>query len=399
MSDPTRSDSLLPDLRLTGALVMIDGALHDAPLTLSQGRIAQGRALEVDLSGYWLLPGIVDLHGDGFDRHLRPRPTAPFDTQRALLNADAELAANGVTTAWFAQSWSWEGGSRSAEAAEDLMESVARMAHGLMSDIRVQVRFETHMTDDHDRLMAAITRFGVDMLVFNNHLPEAVVLADGKPDRFAVWAGQNGHAPEGLLAIVREAQRRDPIVPDSLTALAARLRAAGVRMGSHDDGDAATRAFYRGIGAPICEFPTTFDAARSARAAGEPILMGAPNVVRGGSQAGNIAAMALIEDGLCDALMSDYYYPALSQAAWVVADQRAMPFPRAWDMISATPARIMGLTDRGTLTPGQRADVVVMNPETRVIEATIAGGRLACASREAGARLMRARRDRALAAE
>jgi alpha-D-ribose 1-methylphosphonate 5-triphosphate diphosphatase len=353
----------------------------------------------VDLSGYWLLPGIVDLHGDGFDRHLRPRPTAVFDTQRALLNADAELAANGITTAWFAQSWSWEGGSRSPEAAEDVMESVARMAHRLMADVRVQVRLETHMTDDHDRLMAAITRFGVDMLVFNNHLPEAVVLADGKPDRFAAWAGQNGHTPDVLMAIVRDAQRRDPVVPASLAALAPRLVAAGVRMGSHDDGDAATRAFYRGIGAPICEFPTTVAAARSARDAGEPVLMGAPNVVRGGSQAGNIAAMELVEDGLCDALMSDYYYPALSQAAWVMADQHAVPFPRGWEMISAAPARIMGLADRGTLATGSRADVVVMNPETRVIEATIAGGRLACASREAGARLMRAGLDRALAAE
>jgi alpha-D-ribose 1-methylphosphonate 5-triphosphate diphosphatase len=391
--------TLLPDLRLTGALVLLDGDLHDTALTLSGGNVADGPAPDVDLSGYWLLPGIVDLHGDGFERHLRPRPSAPFDTRRALFSADAELAANGVTTAWFAQSWSWEGGSRSAEAAEDLMESVAVMAERLQADIRVQVRFETHMTDDHDRLMAAVTRFGVDSVVFNNHLSEAVALADSKPDRFAIWAGQNGHTPEGLLRIVRDAQRRDPIVPAALMALAARLTAAGVRMGSHDDGTAGERAFFRGIGAAVCEFPTTVEAARSACDAGEPVLMGAPNVVRGGSQAGNIAAMSLIEDGLCDALVSDYYYPALAQAAWVVADQRAAGFPRAWQMISTAPARIMGLHDRGRLVPGSRADVVVMNPETRAVEATIAGGRLACASREAGARLMRCGLARAVAAE
>lgn len=391
--------TLLPDLRLTGALVLHDGDLHDAALTLSGGQVAHGRAPEVDLSGFWLLPGIVDLHGDGFERHLRPRPSAPFDTRRALVSADAELAANGVTTAWFAQSWSWEGGSRSAEAAEDLMEAVAVMADRLQADIRVQVRFETHMTDDHDRLMAAVTRFGVDSVVFNNHLSEAVALADSKPDRFATWAGQNGHTPEGLLRIVRDAQRRDPVVPAALAALAPRLAAAGVRMGSHDDGTAEERAFFRGIGAAVCEFPTTVEAARSARDAGEPVLMGAPNVVRGGSQAGNIAAMSLIEDGLCEALVSDYYYPALAQAAWVVADQRAAGFPQAWEMISTAPARIMGLADRGRLVPGTRADIVVMNPATRTVEATLAGGRLACASREAGARLMRAGLDRALAAE
>ena len=97
--------TLLPDLRLTGALVLHDGTLHDTALTVAEGHVS-GHPVgdEVDLSGYWLLPGIVDVHGDGFDRHLRPRPTAPFDTRRALVSADAELVANGITTAWFAQS-------------------------------------------------------------------------------------------------------------------------------------------------------------------------------------------------------------------------------------------------------------------------------------------------------
>lgn len=391
----------LSDLRLTGAKVLIDDTLHDTALTLADGYITDHPAPEIDLSGYWLLPGIVDLHGDGFEHHLRPRPTAPFDTTRALLNADAELAANGITTAWFAQSWSWEGGSRSADMAEELMAAVAGMHARLMADIRVQIRFETHMIDDHDRLMTAITRHGVDYLIFNNHLPEAVELADKKPDRFALWAGYNSHTPEGLLAIVRNAQRVDAQVPAALTALAARLAAAGVQMGSHDDGTVDQRAFYRGIGAPICEFPTSLDAARAARAAGEPVLMGAPNVVRGGSQAGNIAAMELIEDGLCDGLVSDYYYPAMAQAAWTIADQRAASFTQAWAMISTRAAKIIGLSDRGHLTPGARADLSVMNPATRQIEATIAGGRLAWLSREAGARFVmpRTRRTSAAAAE
>lgn len=378
----------LPDLRLTGATLLRDGILQDDAITLAEGRIADHAAPEIDLSGYWILPGIIDLHGDGFEHHLRPRPTAPFEPRRALLNADAELAANGITTAWFAQSWSWEGGSRSADTAEEVMEAVAAMRGRFLSDIRVQVRFETHMFEDHDRLLAAVRRWGVDYVVFNNHLTEAVELADTRPDRFALWAGHNSHTPEGLLAIVRKAQGLDDQVPAALRALAARLAAAGVRMGSHDDGTAELRAFYRGIGAPLCEFPTTLEAARSARDAGEPVLMGAPNVVRGGSQAGNIAAMELIEEGLCDALVSDYYYPALAQAAWCLADQRAADFPAAWAMISTRPAELLGLADRGTLTQGSRADLVVMNPATRQIEATITGGRMAHLSHGAGARFL-----------
>lgn len=394
----TDTPELRPELRLTGAQLLIDGALQDGALTLAAGRIVDHPAPEVDLSGYWLLPGIVDLHGDGFEHHLRPRPTAPFEPQRALLNCDAELAANGVTTAWLAQSWSWEGGSRSADQAEALMEAVARMADRFLADIRVQIRFETHMLDDHDRLLAAVARFGVDYVVFNNHLPEAVQLADRKPERFALWAGYNNHTPAGLLAIVRAAQAVDAQVPAALARLAPRLAQAGVRMGSHDDGTAELRAFYRGIGAPVCEFPTTVAAAEAARDAGEPVLMGAPNVVRGGSQAGNIAAMGLIEAGLCDALVSDYYYPALAQAAWTVADQRARSFGAAWEMVSTVPARIAGLSDRGRLVPGQRADLAVMNPATRQIEATIAAGRIAWLSRGAGARFLAPKARRAAAA-
>ncbi|MGP9788856.1 alpha-D-ribose 1-methylphosphonate 5-triphosphate diphosphatase [Roseinatronobacter sp. NSM] len=390
-----------PNLRLTGALSLIDSTLDDGDLTLDGATFgATGSAShDVDMSGYWLLPGIVDLHGDGFERHIRPRPTAPFDKRHALQAADAELATNGVTTAWFAQSWSWEGGSRSPDEAVALLDARRQIAHRLGADIRIQLRFETHMPDDHAALMGVVRDFHLDYIIFNNHLPEAVELAQKAPARFANWAAQNGHDPEALLAIVHAAKKADPEIPAFLRALAADLRAHGVTLGSHDDPDAATRAFFRGIGARVCEFPTSVDAAQAARAAGEPVLMGAPNIVRGGSQSGNIAAMDLVEDGLCDALISDYYIPALAQAAWTIADARALSFAHAWEMISTRPAAIMGLGDRGRLCPGQRADLVVMNPNTRRIEATIANGKITYASAEAARRFVTARPCLALAAQ
>ncbi|MGY6411177.1 MAG: alpha-D-ribose 1-methylphosphonate 5-triphosphate diphosphatase [Alkalilacustris sp.] len=389
----------LPDLRLTGARVLQAGGLEDTALTLSDGRIAEGPAPEVDVRGYWLLPGIVDLHGDGFERHLRPRPSAPFPHDGALASVDAELAVNGITTAWLAQSWSWEGGMRSGAEAEALVAAVAALRGGLLADIRVQIRYETHLLEDHDRLLAAVRAGALDYVVFNDHLPEALVLADSRPDKFAVWAGSNGHSPGGLLEIVHRAAALGPQVPGALERLAARLLAAGVRLGSHDDPTADLRAFYRRLGARVCEFPTTREAAEAARAAGEPVLMGAPNVVRGGSQAGNIPAMALIEDGLCDGLVSDYHYPSMAQAAWVIADQRAADFAAAWGLVSAGPAAVMELDDRGRLVPGPRADLVVMNPATRRVEGCIAGGRLSHLSGALAARFLGAGLGRALAAE
>jgi len=379
---------LLPPIRLTGARVLRDGALHDEALTLAGGLIDDIPGTEIDLSGYLLLPGIIDLHGDGFERHLSPRPSAPFDKARALRSVASELAANGVTTAWMAQSWSWEGGFRGAEATEALLDALDRARGGLLPDLRIQIRLETHVVDEHPRVLAALQRHAVDYVVFNNHLPEALAMVRDTPQRFAQWAAQQGRSGHELLSMIETAALQEPLVPDALADLAATLAARGVAMGSHDDADARTRGFFRGIGARICEFPTTAAAARAAHAAGEPVLMGAPNVVRGGSQSGNIAAEDLVADGLVDALMSDYYYPALAQAA-VALDQRGtLPLARAWDLIAAAPARIMGLTDRGRLDPGMRADLAIMHAETHAIEATIAGGRLAHAQGEAARRLM-----------
>lgn len=377
----------LPPLRLTGAQCLIDGHMSGSALTIANGLIAEGAAREIDLSGYLLLPGIIDLHGDGFERHLSPRPTAPFDKRRALASVAAELAANGVTTAWLAQSWSWEGGFRSAAATMDLLASLSDVRASLLADCRVQIRLETHVPQEFDQVAQAVATYGVDYVVFNNHLPEALDMAQNAPHRFASWAAQTKRTAEEMLQIVQTADAAGADVPRSLAQLATGFQASGVQMGSHDDGTAETREFYRNIGAPNCEFPTTVAAAQAARAAGEPVLMGAPNVVRGGSQSGNIAAQSLVEAGLCDALVSDYYYPALAQAAFYLADAGVMDLAAAWAMISTNPAQIAGLHDRGTLAVGKRADLVAVNAETRAVEMTICAGRIAHLSGEAARRV------------
>jgi alpha-D-ribose 1-methylphosphonate 5-triphosphate diphosphatase len=382
---------LLPPIRLTGAQVLRDGALRGDAVTVADGRLCDDPAPEIDLTGYLILPGLVDLHGDGFERHLSPRPTAPFEKTAALRSAAAELSANGVTTAWFAQSWSWEGGFRAGTEAEAILAALDVVRPTLLPDVRLQIRLETHVVPEHPRVLEAVRRHGVDYVVFNNHLPEALEMARDRPDRFASWAAQNRRTPEEQMARVADALAQDAEVPAALARIAAALTALGVRLGSHDDTTAETRAYFRGVGAAICEFPTGVEAARAAVAAGEPVLMGAPNVVRGGSQSGNIAAAALVAEGLCDALVSDYYYPALAQAAWRMADAGLLPFPAAWEAVSTAPARIAGLTDRGRLAPGARADVVVVDPQTRAVEATIAGGRLAHLSGGAARRFMASR--------
>lgn len=382
--------TLLPPLRLTGATVLRDGTLQDRTLAIAGGRVAAGPFPAVDLSGYWILPGIVDLHGDAFERHLAPRPSAPVAPLTALRATDREAAANGVTTAWLAQGWSWEGGLRGPDAALALLDALAAYRTQALTDLRVQIRYETHEHDSAERLLAAVRRHTIDYVVFNDHLDEALTLAETRPHALDRWAAQSSRTPEAFLALVHEARARTREVPRRLCRLAEAFDALGVAYGSHDDPDAETRETFAMLGARICEFPTTRSAAAAARAVGHPVLMGAPNVMRGGSQAGNVSAAALIRAGLCDALVSDYYYPALAAAAFALVDQGLRDLPAAWAMISATPAAILDLPDRGTLSLGKRADLVVIDKETRAIEATIAGGRITHLAGRAAARFLAA---------
>lgn len=392
--------SFLPALSLTGADVLTDRGFADRPVGVALGQVVEAAGLpEVDLRGYWLLPGIVDLHGDGFERQVFPRPTAPFPLPVALAATEREAAANGVTTAFLAQSWSWEGGFRGPDHAEALMEAVLRHRETAVVDLRVQIRAETHLVEQASRLIAAVERFRVGYVIFNDHLEEGFQMHRSNPDGFAHWARKAGLTEVQLLTRMEAARARARDVPRALCMLAAAFDRLGVTYGSHDDPDAETREVYRMIGAKVAEFPTARRAAAAARAAGDPVVMGAPNVVRGGSQAGNIAAVDLIREGLCDALVSDYHIPALPLAVWTLVDQGILPLAAAWRLVSSGPARILGLADRGEVVAGLRADLVAVNKDTRAIEMVLAGGRVAHLSGDAAARFASAAQVTRMAAE
>ena len=160
------------NLDLIGAEVLGPNGLHRDGLSFADGVIVEapvGRS--VDLSGYLVLPGIVDVHGDGFERHLAPRRGAMKDMAEGLVAVEAELAANGITTATLAQFVSWEGGVRGLEFAEQVFSHLRDVAPSMVTDLRGQLRFETYQLELYDELPAKMTEWGLSYIVFNDHLP------------------------------------------------------------------------------------------------------------------------------------------------------------------------------------------------------------------------------------
>jgi alpha-D-ribose 1-methylphosphonate 5-triphosphate diphosphatase len=167
-----------------------------------------------------------------------------------------------------------------------------------------------------------------------------------------------------------------PAVPEAINAVASAAASQGVVMLSHDDCTIAMRQGYRRKGASVAEFPMNWETLDEAGAAGDSIVLGSPNVVRGGSHNGAISAEEAIARQLCNILASDYYYPAPLQAALALVSRGRLPLEAAWNLISRTPAEACALTDRGIIAEGMRADLVVIPQHGSRPKATIAGGRL-----------------------
>ncbi|WP_306153697.1 alpha-D-ribose 1-methylphosphonate 5-triphosphate diphosphatase [Roseovarius sp. MMSF_3281] len=377
------------DLTLQGAEVLLPDGLAEVPLALSGGQIADtpvGR--EVDLRGYMVLPGIVDIHGDAFEKHLAPRRGAMKDLDQGLVAAEAEIAGNGISTSVLAQFFSWEGGMRGPEFAGRVLAGLDEVRDSLMTDLRVQLRFEICMLDSYGDFEALAARHGVDYVVFNDHLPHEELAKGKRPPRLTGQALRIGKNPEKHLADLQAWHAAMDQVPAAVDALARSFRDKGVAMGSHDDRTQADRAAWRARGARIAEFPETLEAGEAAHAGGDPVILGAPNLVRGGSHKGNVSALEMVAMGYCTALASDYHYPSMRRAAFLLSDGGVLDLAAAWGLISAGPAEILGLEDRGALQPGKRADLIVMEPATRRVCATMSAGRFSYLSGEVAARFI-----------
>ncbi len=345
-----------PDAVLRGAVLIRDGLIAD----VSEGPCAAPGA--VDLDGDYLIPGLVELHTDNLERHLRPRPGVDWPRRAALAAHDGEFASVGATTVLDAlrvgsiddrDSGLGDYAAGAAEAAAQL-----RALGLLRADHHIHIRCELCSPN----LIAEYDRVGGDprvrLISVMDHTPGQRQFA--RLEKYVeYYQGKKGFSDAEMAAFIETARRLQIAHErDNRTALAERARSRGLIVASHDDATADHVAESVEIGATIAEFPTTADAARASRAAGMQVLMGAPNLLRGGSHSGNVSALALAEAGLVDILSSDYAPASLMLAAFKLAEEvEAYDLPAAIACVTANPARAAGFADRGAVAPGLRADL------------------------------------------
>jgi alpha-D-ribose 1-methylphosphonate 5-triphosphate diphosphatase len=338
-----------------------------------------------DASGLLVLPGIVDIHGDAFERQIQPRPETVFSHDIALTDTDRQLVANGITTACHGLTYSWEGGLRGRDAALALFEQISLQRKTSHADHRIHLRFENHHIDGLPDVLKWIAQGRIDIVAFNEHLPSIAKKAQ-LPEKLAGYAERARCRPEIFLERLQSAQARSHLVPATIAAIATACRQRGVPMASHDDETCEQREFYQEHGVTISEFPRTQDAIFTAMALDNRVVMGAPNVLLGGSHCGGLATIDAVRSNMCDVMASDYYYPSLLHAPFKLAQLGACSLIDAWRLVSVNPAGTLGLLDRGRIAGGCRADLVLVEVTeaggARLI-ATIAAGKVAyCAEPE-----------------
>jgi alpha-D-ribose 1-methylphosphonate 5-triphosphate diphosphatase len=320
-----------------------------------------------DWDGDYLLPGLVELHTDNLEKHLEPRPRVRWPAISALLTHDAQISSAGITTVLDAMGvGDFDERSVRAQGLQDAAQAL-RHARGqglLRAEHLLHMRCELGC----DNMLEVVEPFlddpSVRLVSLMDHTPGQRQWMD--VERFRTYTQRDQRwSDEHLSAVVsnwqgmqaRNARRNR----DGLLAL---CRQRHIPLASHDD--TVPQHIHEALeaGITISEFPTTLEAAREARRQGLGIVMGAPNLVRGGSHSGNVSALSLAQERLLDCLSSDYVPHALLHGAFLVRDLAHWPLPDAVACVTRTPARLVGLDDRGEVAAGKRADYVRVR-ETR----------------------------------
>ncbi|MBX2863226.1 MAG: phosphonate metabolism protein PhnM [Leptolyngbyaceae cyanobacterium MAG.088] len=347
----------LPEDEVLGTVVVKDGVIAD----IQPGTVDSGQ----NGNGDYLLPGLIELHTDNLERCMSPRPKVNWPLDVAAVHHDRDLAGAGITTVC------------DAISIGDLTPGSLRMTQfGPMIDTIYQGQNEGRFSVDHrlhlrcelgyDQVYDLVETYAdhplLSLLSLMDHTPGQRQFV--KLDKYKeYYQGKHGVSADEMEGFIRDriaAQQCHAV--DNRRKLVELAQQRDICLASHDDATPEHVQEALDDGAAIAEFPTTLDAAKEAHSHGLQVMMGAPNLILGGSHSGNVSAMDLIERELADIISSDYVPQSLVQAMFLIAEQVQLPLYKAMRLFTLNPAKAIGLDcDRGSLEVGKRADMITLH--------------------------------------
>jgi len=353
-------------------LILADRIIENGALKIENGMIAEITGSPGQPSGFTVFPGFIDMHGDMIELELEPRPKVDFPMEVAVGHLDARLAAAGVTTAYAGVSFSRsakDGERRSFEHTSAIIRALKDSIQGLRVDHRIHARFDMTYTDAIAALEGLLEAGAVDLVSVMDHTPGQGQYRN--IEKLIGYRMRGGTSEEQARAEIQT--RMDNAVPveqlfKNLKEVSRLCKAHGVAMASHDDDTVQKAKLMADIGAVISEFPVTMEAAQVAKERGLMIAMGAPNAMRGQSYSGNLSAREAHAAGLLHILAADYHPAAIFPAIRALSASDPDGLVGAVRLASKNPARALGLSDRGEVATGKRADLVVVDANDRVVQ-------------------------------
>lgn len=361
------------ELLLTNARIVTENEVFTGTLKIEKGLISamdrgnSGAPSARDCQGAYLIPGLVELHTDNLEKHFSPRPGVVWPSHSAVLTHDAHIVSSGITTVFDALS------------VGDVVDNSNRLTHlQTLLDALSETSKAGMLRADHLLHLRCEVSFGETLQLFedlvDHPLLQLVSVMDHTPgqrqfvreDKYRqYYQGKHGLSDSEMDTFTRNRKESARLHSNrNRKAIVAICQARGIPLASHDDATLDHVVESAESGMRIAEFPTTLEAAVASHKHGLRVLMGAPNIVRGGSHSGNIAAAELASAGVLDILSSDYYPASMLDAAFRLAnmENNSYDLAQAIATVTTTPARCANLHDRGLIEPGKRADLVLVEP-------------------------------------
>jgi alpha-D-ribose 1-methylphosphonate 5-triphosphate diphosphatase len=357
------TEQIFTNAKLVLANEVIDGAVQikDGLITDISDRPSNLPGAE-DMDGDYLMPGLVELHTDNLDKHLTPRPKTRWPATAAVIAHDNQVASAGITTVFDAVSIGDV--NEGSERIVRLIESVKALEHALenallRADHKLHLRCETSFPGMAEALGQLIDLPLVSMLSVMDHTPgqRQFVSLDAY---YTYYQGKYGLNDEEMRKFIATRRRDAELYSEKHRRhVVEQAHAKGLALASHDDATAEHVAEAVTDKMTVAEFPTTLEAAKASHEGGLGVMMGGPNLVRGGSHSGNVAAGELAKHGYLDIISSDYVPHSLLHGAMKLFEEfDGYDLPRAIRTVSLTPATQVGLNDRGEIAVGKRGDLI-----------------------------------------